>query len=116
VDHLLLFENLGGSQDDLASQVDRVALQRDIPVSQLLGLHQHADSALDLFHFFVWLSSAEGETVAHAGASANLIGDAINAAKFRREVDITVTMLDHNEWLLQVRDRLFVHAVHVLGD
>ena len=116
VDDLILLEDHGSGEHCLIGKVHRVALDRHFPVSEWLRLHEPRDAVLNLVHLFMGLQTGHSEAIAHARASSDLFGHTIDAAELGTQVNQAISVLHHNEWLMQISDLLLVHILQVLSD
>jgi len=93
VDHLVLLEDLGSSEDSLTAELDWVTGEGDVPVFQDLLLHQEVHAVVDLSHLLIRVDSADGKGVTHTWASADGLRDTIDSAELRRQMNETVAVL-----------------------
>ena len=116
VDDLVLLEDHRSVEHCLIGKVHGVALDRHFPVSKWLRLHEPRDAVLNLVHLFIWLQAGHSEAIAHARASSDLFRHTIDAAELGWQVNQAISVLHHNEWLMQISDLLLVHILKVLSD
>ena len=116
VDDLVLLEDHGSGEHCLIGKVHGVALDRHFPVSEWLRLHEPRDAVLNLGHLFMGLQACHSETIAHARASSDLFRHTIDTAELGSQVNQAISVLHHNEGLVQISDLLLVHILKVLSD
>jgi hypothetical protein len=115
VDNLILLKNQRLGKDRLLAHLDGSRVDRDVPVTEDLLVHQETDDILDFLHLLVGADAADSQTVTHGWARSDRIGDAVDSTELRRKVDVLVSVLHHDERLLEVGDGLIVHDFHVLS-
>ena len=116
VDDLVLLEDLGLCKDSLAAQVDWVALDGELEVTEDLLLHQRTNQTVDFSHLLLWSHATDREAVTHARTGSDAVRDAVDATELWRQMNVVLTVLDNDQGLVQISDSLAVDLVHVFGD
>ena len=79
-------------------------------------VHKKTDKSVNVAHLLLRVDTAYSEAVSHAWASPDAIRNTVDTAKLRWQVDHVVTVLDYDQWLIVVRDPLFIDIGHILRD
>lgn len=112
---MILLENLWFWQNRLIPKIDRIALDRKVPITEDLLAHEKAYQTIDVTHFLLGIDATDSEAITHAGAGANAIWHTVNATELRWQVDHAITVLDDDQRLSMVCYVFTINVLHVLG-
>ena len=114
MDDLILLENLGFRQNSLVSEINRIAIDRKVPVLEDLLLHEKTDETVDVSHLLLGVYAADSEAITHAWTGTNAVRHTINTAELRWQMNHLISMFHDDKRLSMVRDVLVIHILHVL--
>ena len=111
-----MLENLRLIEHSLISQVNGVALDSEIPVSEDLLIHKQSNETIDVLHLLLRINPTDGKAVTHSWTGSDTVRNTIDTAELRRQMDHVLAVLDDNERLVVVTDVLLIDTCHVLRD
>ena len=103
-----MLENLRLIEHSLISQVNGVALDSEIPVSEDLLIHKQSNETIDVAHLLLRINPTDGKAVTHSWTGSDTVRNTIDTAELRRQMDHVLTVLDDNKRLVVVRDILLI--------
>jgi len=105
-----------GSSEDLSLHLLRSHVQLETPFSHAFLIEKLLAHVLDSLDFLSRHDSSLSQSVTHATAFADIVGDTIDQAELWREEERVITSLNLEERLLGLADFHLVLRVEVVGD